>query len=538
MRKVKFIVITGGVISGLGKGVSLASIGFFFSKFYKTTPIKMDGYLNVDPGTMNPIEHGEVFVLDDGTEVDMDFGHYERFLDISCSGNESITMGKIYNEIRLKERNGEYLGKTVQLIPHVTDLIKEKIKEIISKNNSELVLLEIGGTVGDIENELFIEAVRQLKYEVSNDDIIYIHLSYVPKPFGVNEQKTKPTQQSVKLLQNKGIWPNIILCRTQDMLLEKNKKKIALFANLHSNDVFSAIDVDSIYKIPNEFNSQGLIDNIASKLNLKIPNKEKLTIWNSLIFKKKFDNEITISIAGKYTGLEDSYASIIEALKHCELNLNVNININWIDTRNKINFEDLKNSNGIIVPGGFGSSGIDGKIEIIKFARENNIPFLGICYGLQLAVIEFARNVMGIKDANSLELDENCKNPVVILMDEQKNIVKKGGTMRLGAFKAKLSKGIIYDLYNELNLINNNIVSERHRHRYEVNPLFVNDLINNGLVISGFGVDKDLVEFIELPSKTHPFFVATQAHPELKSKLDLPAPLFLGLVKASIKNSK
>ncbi len=536
MKDRKYIIITGGVISGLGKGVTLASIGYFFSQEKRVIPIKLDGYLNIDPGTMNPIEHGEVFVLDDGSEVDMDFGHYERFLNIVCHKEQSITMGKIYESVMEKERVGDYLGRTVQLIPHVTDNIKEKIKQIAEKSKAEIVLVEIGGTIGDLENELFVEALRQLKKDVGDDNVCYLHLSYVPIPYGVDEQKTKPTQQSVNLLKSRGIWPDFIICRSSKMLLEKNKKKIALFANLEKDDVFTAIDIDSIYKVPGVLESQGLIKKISKKLKIKTPSNKKLKSWEKLFSSKK-EKSIIVTIAGKYVGLEDSYASVVEALKHVEANFNVKINIKWLDTSKEIDYELLSKSNAVIVPGGFGTRGVDGKIEVIKYVRESRIPFLGICYGLQLAVIEFARNKCGLKTATSLELNEKTKTPIITLMDEQKNIVKKGGTMRLGAYNAKLKKGIVFDLYKNFDLVDKDgIVSERHRHRYEVNPKYVKILEENNMVISGKNPKRDLVEFIELPKTEHPYFVATQAHPELKSKLEKPAPLFYGLIKAGIEN--
>ena len=543
VKQKKYIVITGGVISGLGKGVTGASVGFFFSEENRVVPIKLDGYLNVDPGTMNPIEHGEVFVLDDGAEVDMDFGHYERFLNIKCDKSQSITMGKIFNLIRIKERKGDYLGKTVQYIPHVTDMIKSKILRVAENSDAEIVLVEIGGTIGDLENELYVEALRQLKTDVGEENIVYLHLSYVPVPYGVDEQKTKPTQQSINLLQSKGIWPDFIICRCSQMLEDKNRDKIALFANLKKEDIFTAVDLDSIYKIPQVLDSQNLIERVSKKLGIDIPEKNKLKVWNELIY-SKFEKEIVIIIAGKYIGLEDSYASVVEALKHAEVNFNVKIKIEWLDTSLNIDYEKLKKSDAVIVPGGFGNRGVEGKIEVIKFVRENKIPFLGICYGLQLAVIEYIRNVCGIYNATSMELDIDTNFPVITLMDSQKNVVKMGGTMRLGSYNARLQKGVVRDLYEKLDLIDNNsLVSERHRHRYEVNPEYVKQIENAkgdgsvGLRISGRNPDSDLVEFIELSKSVHPFFVATQAHPELKSKLEKPAPLFYGLVEAAINKN-
>jgi CTP synthase len=373
--KTKYIIVTGGVISGLGKGVAGASIGMLLSDDYKIVPIKMDGYLNVDPGTMNPIEHGEVFVLDDGAEVDMDFGHYERFLNTSPMKTQSITMGKIYDKIREKERKGDYLGKTVQLIPHVTDLIQEEVLKIGKETDADIVFVEIGGTIGDIENDLFVEAMRQLKSEVGRENICYVHLTYVPIPYGVKEQKSKPTQQSVDLLRKRGVFPDFILGRCSDVLRDSTKKKISLFADINLNDVFSAPDVSSVYRIPQSFAEQHIDVRVCEKLGLKLPSKKKFNTWNKLLETKK-DKKVTITIAGKYTDLEDSYASIIESLKHCEYNLGVRIDVRWVGTADKIDYDALGKSDGIIIPGGFGTRGVEGKINVIKYARENKIPSL------------------------------------------------------------------------------------------------------------------------------------------------------------------
>lgn len=530
----KYIIVTGGVLSGLGKGVTAASIGFFYSEKYKVVPIKLDGYLNSDTGTMNPYEHGEVFVLDDGYEVDMDFGHYERFLSINSKKSQSITMGKVFREVRLKERRGDYLGKTVQMVPHVTDLILEKIEEVSEENNSDITLIEVGGTVGDMENELFIESLRQLERKVGEENIVYIHLTYVPIPFGVKEQKTKPTQQSISLLHNRGVWPAIIIARCNDYLTEGTKNKIGLFSSLDPSNVFSAPDLDSIYKLPQVFYEQNILEKVSNELNIKPPKVKKLEQWSSILNKPK-SKKLKISIAGKYTDLEDSYASIIESLNHSAFNLGVDLEVNWIETSKKINEKEIKSSDAIIVPGGFGSRGIEGKIEVIRIARENNIPYLGICYGLQLAVIEFLRNVCKLENATSMEVDEDANNPAITLLDEQKNVVNKGGTMRLGSYKAKLRKDSqVYNLYSKQGLVDKGLVSERHRHRFEVNPDYKKILEDNGMVVAGTSVERELVEFIELPKDKHTYFVATQAHPELKSKLENPAPLFYGLLKSAI----
>lgn len=538
-NQTKYIIVTGGVLSGLGKGITAASIGLFLSNDYNIVPMKLDGYLNSDPGTMNPIEHGEVFVLDDGFEVDMDFGHYERYLGNSAIKDQSLTMGRVFQEIQTKERAGDYLGKTVQMVPHVTNLIQDKIQETAKKTDADIMLIEVGGTIGDMETELFIEAIRQLERKVGADNICFLHLTYIPIPYGVKEQKTKPTQQSVKMLQQRGVWPNFIVGRCSENLSQCTKNKIGLFANISAKNVFSAPDLNSVYKVPNEFNKQELVERICEQLDLKISNKDKLNTWNKLLATEK-TQDINIAIAGKYTDLEDSYASVVESLKHCEYNLKANINIIWVDTETATNKELTKlNLNGIIVPGGFGSRGIEGKINTIQFARENKIPYLGICYGLQLAVIEFLRNVCGIPDATSMEIDKHASNPAITLLDEQKKVIDLGGTMRLGKYLATLKPGIIKKLYQKLDLIDENgHVSERHRHRFEVNPNIIDLIEENGLKVCGNSIERNLVEFIELGLEKHPYFVATQSHPELKSKLEKPAPLFYGLIKAALETKK
>ncbi len=530
----KYIVVTGGVISGLGKGVLAASIGKLIADRYKCAAVKCDGYLNIDPGTMNPVEHGEVFVLDDGTECDMDFGHYERFMQIASKGNWNITMGKIYKSILDKERRGAYLGKTVQLIPHVTDEIKDYIQKVGEQENADVLFIEIGGTVGDLENALYLEAVRQLAHEVGRENLAFIHLSYVPIPTGVNEQKSKPTQMSVKLLNEIGIWPDIIVCRCEEYLEEKLKEKIALFCNINKNCVFTGKDVESIYLIPHELEKQGFITVIEKKLGLELC-KENCGNWNTLA-KRMIDKNIKrikIGICGKYTKLGDSYASVVEAIRHAAANFNVNADIGLIDSEEIEKAEDLskifKGFNGVIIPGGFGNRGWEGKIKAINYLRENKIPFLGICLGLQSAVVEFARNVCKIMDANSTEMNPKTEDKIITLMDAQKNVVDMGGTMRLGSYKAVIkTDSKVFSLYNSTE------VFERHRHRYEVNPDYHKVLQERGLVISGLSQDGKLVEFIEI--KDHPFFIATQAHPEFKSSLEKPAPLFYGFIEACVKN--
>ena len=525
----KYIVVTGGTLSGLGKGVAIASVGSILSHEYKVVPIKCDGYLNVDPGTMNPIEHGEVFVLDDGGEVDMDFGHYERFLGISCKLSWNLTMGKVFSEIREKERRGDYLGKTVQMIPHVTDHIVHHFLHVGEESGADIVLIEIGGTVGDMENDLYLEAARRMANTVGRENMAFIHLSYVPIPNGVNEQKSKPTQQSIALLRQKGISPDIIINRCSEMLTDHVRSKIADFANLSKDAVITGLDVDNIYKIPLLFRDQG-VDTLLSHI-LNIPVAANLEALEKAIERKQHsEKRVTIAIAGKYTDLEDSYASIVEALTHCSFYHDVGIDIEWIDTDN--GSLDLGGVCGVIVPGGFGSRGIEGKIEVIRTCREQGIPFLGICYGMQMAVVEFLRNVCGLSGAHTTEINKDASHPVVDILESQKDIKNLGGTMRLGAYPAKIKEGsFVHAIYGDLE------VSERHRHRYEVNPEYHKMLHEKGMIISGMSPDGTLAEFIELPQSVHPYFVGTQAHPELKSSLISPAPLFREFVRACVKSN-
>lgn len=566
-KDLKFIIVTGGVLSGLGKGITAASIGNLLSDNNKVIPIKCEGYLNVDPGTMNPYEHGEVFVLEDGEEADMDFGHYERFIGVNCKREWNITMGKVFKKILDREREGYYLGKTVQFVPHVTNAIKESWLEIADKEKADVILLEIGGTVGDIETELHLEAARQLK-RILKDKVLFVHLTYVPKPKNVNEYKTKPTQQSLMILREKGINPDIILVRSEGKITSKAKEKIALFSNLKEEDIFDNYNVETVYEIPLLLEKQGLIKKLEEKLNIKI--KKDLKKWKKLVenLKDTEKNNITkennrkenntkklkkiktinVAIAGKYTDLEDSYASVIEALNHSSAHLNVKNNIIFLETTNIKSYNDVKKIfeknkiDAVIVPGGFGSRGIEGKIKIIEYSRKNNIPFLGICYGLQLSIIEYSRNVVGLKDAHTTEI-KNTKYPVVDILPEQKNIDKKGGTMRLGSYPAILKEGKIKKYYKKFNLIkkvkdkkNNKVydyVYERHRHRYEVNPKYHKYFKD---FILHLDPKKRLVEFIEL--KNHDYFVASQGHIELKSTLLKPAPLFYGLIETAKKQKQ
>lgn len=533
----KYIIVTGGVLSGLGKGISAASIGHLLSSKYNVVPVKCDGYLNTDPGTMNPQEHGEVFVLDDGSEVDMDFGHYERFLNCTCTEKQSITMGKVFSEIQKKERKGDYLGKTVQFIPHVTDLIKEKFIEIAKSQKADVVIIEVGGTVGDIENELFIEGVRQLALEVGKENSMFVHLTYIPILNTVKEQKSKPTQLSVKHLLERGIMPDIIIGRCNEPIADSIKKKIGIFCNVTEDEVISGHDVKYVYDLPEIYRQQNIIEKLNKKLDLNL-NKNPDSVWPKLIDNlKNLNKEITIAICGKYTALEDSYASILESLTHCSAHTKAKINIKMIETTHLKTKEDVKKIlngvDGVIVPGGFGTRGTEGKIKVIQYVRENNIPYLGICLGLQLATIEFARNMCNLPDATSEEFNPKAKDKVIMYLPGQHENINMGGTLRLGSYEAHLDKNS--KLYKEV-YDKKSIVFERHRHRYEVNPDYHKVLQQNGFNLAGFSPDKRLVEFICI--ENHPYFVGTQAHPELKSKLEKPAPLFFGLVKAAIKHCK
>ncbi len=532
MRKnTKWIIITGGVISGLGKGITTASIGRLLSK-HKVIPVKCDGYLNVDPGTMNPFEHGEVFVLDDGGEVDMDFGHYERFLGINCKSEWSLTTGKMYNVLIKKERRGEFLGKTVQVIPHLTDEIKRNWFEIAEKEKADFMAIEIGGTVGDIENSWFIEAARQLKKDVGRENIMYVHLTYVPYVKSVGQQKTKTAQRDVENLRAIGIVPDIVIGRSEVDLTEESRKKMALFCDVPEEAVISERNIESIYEVPLLLEEEGIMKLLSEHFG--ISDKTDLREWKKLVDSAKTSSRVVnIALIGKYTELTDAYASLIEALNHAGAHLKCKVKVHMIEStdieKGSKPLEDyFKDKDAIIVPIGFGSRGAEGKIAAIKYAREHNVPYLGLCFGMQLAVIEFARNVCNLTDANSTEINPRTTNPLIVYLPEQHGVTEKGATMRLGAVKSELKKGTLTaQLYGTLK------VEERHRHRYEVNPTYHKVLEDHGLVISGSSREGELVEFIEYPK--HPYFVATQAHPEYKSRLEHSSPLFLGLIKAAVE---
>ena len=532
----KYIFVTGGVVSGLGKGITAASLGRLLkNRGYKVTIQKFDPYINVDPGTMNPYEHGEVFVTDDGAETDLDLGHYERFINENLTQNSSVTMGKIYSNVIEKERRGDYLGKTVQVIPHITNEIKEKIYGF-EETDTDIVITEIGGTVGDIEGLSIIEAIRQVGLEKNPEDVVYIHVTLLPYIFGSNEIKSKPTQHSVKELQSFGIKPDIIVCRTEQDIPETVREKLSLFCNVRKTSVIQNKTADCLYAVPLMLEEEGLAREVCNHLKLDryIPDNND---WQDLIEKiRNIDKEniVNIGIVGKYVKLEDAYISVMESLYHAGFANNVNVKIKLIDseTINKDNVaEKLEGLQGVVVPGGFGNRGIEGKIETIHYVRENKIPFLGICLGMQMAVAEYARNVLGLKDANSAEIDKNTKNPVIHIMEEQKGIDKKGGTMRLGAYPCVIKEGTLAQEVYESKQI-----SERHRHRYEYNNSYKERLEKAGLICSGTSPDGNLVEIVEIERKKHPYFIAGQFHPELKSRPDTPAPLFVGLVKAAKEN--
>ena len=526
----KYIFVTGGVVSGLGKGITAASLGRLMkNRGYNVTIQKFDPYINVDPGTMNPYEHGEVFVTDDGAETDLDLGHYERFIDENLTKNSSITMGKIYSNVLKKERRGDYLGKTVQVIPHITNEIKEKIYSF-ENTDTDIVITEVGGTVGDIEGFSIIEAIRQVGLEKNKEDVAYIHVTLLPYIFGSNEIKSKPTQHSVKELQSLGIKPDILVCRTEQDIPDSIREKLALFCNVRKTSVIQNKTARCLYDVPLMLEKEGLGREICNilKLDNYVPDNSEWQEMIENIVNIDKDKEVKVAIVGKYVQLEDSYLSVIESLTHAGFANKVRVDIKLIDSE-KITEENvsekLKDIEGIVVPGGFGTRGIEGKITTIKYARENNIPFLGICLGMQMTVIEFARNVLGIKDANSSEFDENSLNPVIHIMDDQKGIDDKGGTMRLGAYPCILKDGTrAKEIYEKSE------ISERHRHRFEYNNEYKERLEAAGLICSGTSPDGRLVEIVEY--NKHPFFIGGQFHPELKSRPNRPAPLFVGLVKA------
>ena len=533
----KYIFVTGGVTSSLGKGIIAASLAKLLqSRGYSVTIQKLDPYINVDPGTLNPYEHGECFVTDDGAETDLDLGHYERFLNVSTSQANNVTTGKIYQHVINKEREGAYLGKTVQVIPHITDEIKRRIKLLGNTGNYDIIITEIGGTVGDIESLPYVEAVRQLKWE-PNFDCIVLHLTLVPYLATSGELKTKPTQHSVKALLESGVQPDILALRTEHNLTEGVKEKVALFCNIEPKAVIQAIDAESIYDVPNLMREEELDKVVLDKLSLPYKDEPSLDAWNTVLNKIKNPNhKISIGLIGKYIELKDSYKSIAEAIIHAGARNETEVDIHWIHSEsiNNDNAEEkLSDLDGILVAPGFGERGIEGKISTIKYARENNIPFLGICLGMQAAVIEFARNVLGHNKAHSTEMDANTPDPVIYLMEEQRSITDKGGTMRLGSYPCTVENNSkVFEAYQETNL------NERHRHRYEFNNNYKDACEKEGMRATGINPDNNLVEIVEIDN--HPWFVGVQFHPEYKSTVINPHPLFVSFIKASvsIKNEK
>lgn len=532
----KYVFVTGGVVSGLGKGITAASLGRLLkNRGYKVTIQKFDPYINVDPGTMSPFEHGEVFVTDDGAETDLDLGHYERFVDENLTKNSSITTGKIYSNVIEKERRGDYLGRTVQVIPHITNEIKENVYSF-ENDDIDVVITEIGGTVGDIEGLPFLEAIRQIGLEKNPEDVVYIHVTLLPYIFGSNEIKSKPTQHSVKELQSLGIKPDILVCRTETDIPEAIKDKLALFCNVRKTSVIPNKTADCLYAVPLMLEEAGLAKEVCKKLGLeeRTPDNHEWEEMIKNIRSIKEENMVTIAIVGKYIQLEDSYLSVSESITHAGFANGVKTKVKFIDseTVTKENAKEiLQGLDGIVVPGGFGNRGIEGKIQTIRYARENNIPFLGICLGMQMAVVEFARDVLGLEDANSAEFDEICQNPVIHIMDDQIGINKKGGTMRLGAYPCTIKENTMAQkIYGETN------ISERHRHRFEFNNDYKEKMEKAGMICSGTSPDGMLVEIVEIPS--HPFFIAGQFHPEFKSRPNRPAPLFKALVKAAKEKQK
>jgi len=538
MSSTKYIFVTGGVTSSLGKGIISASLATLLqARGYKVTIQKLDPYINVDPGTLNPYEHGECFVTNDGAETDLDLGHYERFLNVPTSQDNNVTTGRIYQTVINKEREGAYLGKTVQVIPHITDEIKRRIKLLGDTGKFDIVITEIGGTVGDIESQPYIEAVRQLKWELGHGNLIDIHLTLVPYLAAAGELKTKPTQHSVKSLLEFGIQPDILVCRSERHIPKDMRRKIALFCNVTINAVVESLDAESIYDVPLLMLKENLDQVALAKLNLPQKKEPDLSQWKDFLGKLKNPvHEVRIGLVGKYIELKDAYKSINESFIHAGVANECKVRLDWIHSE-EITPENVQEKlgrlKGILVAPGFGDRGIEGKITAIKYARENSIPFLGICLGMQCAVIEFARNVLGYKDAHSSEMNAKSKHKVIDMMQDQKKITAKGGTMRLGAYPCKIKKGTkAFSIYGKEN------ISERHRHRYEFNNTFLKEFEKNGMLASGINPDNNLVEMIEL--KNHPWFMGVQYHPEYKSTVANPHPLFVKFVKAALekKNAK
>ncbi|MCR5671232.1 MAG: CTP synthase [Butyrivibrio sp.] len=532
---VKYIFVTGGVVSGLGKGITAASLGRLLkARGYKVTMQKFDPYINIDPGTMNPVQHGEVFVTEDGTETDLDLGHYERFIDENLDKNSNVTTGKIYWSVLQKERRGDYGGRTVQVIPHITNEIKSKFYRNFTDDETRIAIIEVGGTVGDIESQPFLEAIRQFQHEVGHENAMLILVSLIPYLRCSQEIKTKPTQSAVKTMQGMGLQPDVIVCRSELELDQDTKDKIALFCNVPSSHVLNNLDLEYLYEAPLAMEKEHLAQVACECLELDCPEPD-LDDWKKMVdtlYSLKHD--VRVALVGKYTQLHDAYISVVEALKHGGISNQTAVDIKWVDSEEVTEdnvAEILSDVDGLIVPGGFGDRGIEGMITSIRYARENNLPFLGLCLGMQLAIVEFARNVVGYKDAHSIEFDPGTQHPMIALLPDQDGVEDIGGTLRLGSYPCVLDKDSqAYKLFGSEN------ITERHRHRYEVNNDYRNALVTNGLKLCGISPDGRIVEMIELPSND--FHMATQGHPELKSRPNRPHPLFSGFIKASLAHEK
>jgi len=535
MTQTKYVFVTGGVTSSLGKGIIAASLAKLLQeRGFKVTIQKIDPYINIDPGTLNPYEHGECYVTNDGAETDLDLGHYERFLNKPTSQANNVTTGRIYQEVINKERKGDYLGKTVQIIPHITDEIKSRIQILGKTGDFDIVITEIGGTVGDIESLPYVETVRQLQWELGTENALVIHLTLIPYLAAAGELKTKPTQHSVKSLMQSGVIPNILVCRSEHPLTDGIKHKLALFCNVHEDEVIEALDAETIYDVPNLMLKEGLDEVVIKKLNLPLTKVPALIKWNNFLDKfKNPKSEITVALVGKYVELHDAYKSISEAFIHAGATNEVKVNIKWIHSE-KLTVKNISKKlagiDGLLVAPGFGERGIEGKIDAIRYVRENKIPFFGVCLGMQMAVIEYARNVLGLADANSTEMiSTKTTHPVIGLMESQKNVTQKGGTMRLGAWDCEISKNSkVFEAYKTT------LISERHRHRYEFNNEYQKAFNDAGMKTTGVNPKTNLVEIIELPN--HPWFVGVQYHPEYKSTVLNPHPLFVAFVKACLDN--
>lgn len=534
----KYIFVTGGVVSSLGKGITAASLGRLLkSRGYRVTIQKFDPYINIDPGTMSPYQHGEVFVTDDGAETDLDLGHYERFIDINLSKNSNTTTGKIYQSVINKERRGDYLGGTVQVIPHITNEIKERVFRVGQQDNADFVITEIGGTVGDIESLPFLEAIRQVKKDVGKNDVLYIHVTLVPYISAAGELKTKPTQHSVKELRSIGISPDIIVCRSEKPISKEMREKMAMFCDVDPDAVIQNLTARSIYEVPMLMEEQGLDTIVLRKLEMEDKPKD-MQGWHDMVARilKKYDKKVTIAVVGKYVALQDAYISITESLRHAAVANEADLDIHWVNAE-EIEADDtdmakvMAGVDGILVPGGFGNRGIEGKIKAIQYAREHKIPFFGICLGMQCAVIEFARHVCGMADANSSEFNPNSTHPVIDLMPEQLDVEDLGGTMRLGLYPCK-----VYPDTLTSKAYNAELIYERHRHRYEFNNAFREEIVGKGLVLGGTLPNGRLVEIVELPESEHPWFLGAQFHPEFKSRPTNPHPLFREFVGAAVKH--